>query len=114
MTEAALLGSAVVGAVFVVLGLYGFVATGLPGLSCFTLLAIGGLGLVLAERARHRRRAPWAYLIAMWGVVAFCGFFTAPQVLSLQSFSRSPSSSSSSTATTRPRASCPTITSRSG
>jgi len=84
VTQAALLGSAVVGAVFVALGLYGFVATGLPGLFCFTLLAIGGLGLVLAERARHRRRAPWAYLIAMWGVVAFCGFFTAPQVLSLQ------------------------------
>ncbi len=84
MTQAALLGSAVVGAAFIGLGFYGFVATGLPGLFCFTLLAIGALGLVLAERARQRRRAPWAYLIAMWGVVAFCGFFTAPQVLSLR------------------------------
>ena len=71
------------GAAFVGVGLYDFVASSLPGLFCFTLVAIGGLGLTLAERARHRRRAPWAYLIAMWGVVAFCGFFTAPQVLSL-------------------------------
>ena len=84
MTQAALLGSAMVGAAFVALGFYTSLATELPGLFCFTLFAIGGVAVALSERARYRRRAPWAYLIAMWGVVAFCGFFTAPQVLSLR------------------------------
>lgn len=82
-TLAGLLGSAIAGATFIGLGGYGFVATGLPGLFCFVLVLIGALGLALAGLARQRRRAPWAYLIAMWGVVAFCAFFAAPQVMAL-------------------------------
>lgn len=82
-TLVGLLGSAVAGATFIGLGGYGFVATGLPGLFCFVLVLIGALGLALAALAQQRRRAPWAYLIAMWSVVAFCAFFTAPQVLAL-------------------------------
>jgi hypothetical protein len=84
VTNASLLGSAVAGVAFAGLGLYGLFATDLPWLFCAALLAIGGLALVLAQRALQRRRAPWAYLVAMWGVVAFCAFFTAPKVLALE------------------------------
>lgn len=82
-TQLALLGSGVVGAAFLSLGVFGLIATSLPNLFCVALLAIGGLALGLALLARQRRRAPWAYLLAMWGVVAFCAFFTAPKVLDL-------------------------------
>lgn len=83
-TQLGLLGSALVGVVFLALGGYGLAATELPDLFCVALLVLGALGLVLSERARHGRRAPWAYLIAIWGVVAFCAFFTAPKVLDLE------------------------------
>jgi hypothetical protein len=84
VTSASLLGSALAGVIFLFLGGYGLAATELPWLFCACLLAIGGLALVLSQRAFHRKRAPWAYLIAMWGVIAFCAFFTAPKVLSLE------------------------------
>ena len=84
VTNASLLGSAVAGLAFVGLGGYGLVATDLPGLFSFTLLAIGAVALVLAQRAYQRTRAAWTYLVAIWGVVAFCAFFAAPKVLSLQ------------------------------
>lgn len=72
------------GVVFLGLGGYGLFATELPWLFSLVLVIIGALGVVLGERALRGRRAPWAYLIAMWGVVGFCGFFTAPEVLSLR------------------------------
>lgn len=84
MSQIALIGSAAVGLALVVLGVFGVVAGSLPHLFCVTLVVLGGLGIALSERASHRRRAPWAYLVAMWGVVAFCAFFTAPEVLELE------------------------------
>lgn len=82
-TRGAVLISILAGVIFV--GLSGYVqfATGLPWLFSLVLLLVGILGVVLGERALRGRRAPWAYLIAMWSVVGFCGFFTAPEVLDL-------------------------------
>ena len=83
VTNASLLGSAVAGLAFIGLGAYAAIATDRQWLFCFALIAIGVIALVLVERAFRRRRAPWAFLIAMWGVVSFCAFFTAPKVLAL-------------------------------
>jgi hypothetical protein len=83
VTNASLLGSAVAGLAFIGLGAYGAIATERPWLFCFTLIILGVIAVGLAARAFRGRRAPWAFLIAIWGMVAFTAFFTAPKVLSL-------------------------------
>ena len=47
------------------------------------LILIGAVAVVLAVRAWQGRRASWALLVALWGVVGFCAFFAAPKVVSL-------------------------------
>jgi hypothetical protein len=84
VTQGALLGSAMAAVAFIGLGIFGFLDGDLPRLFNITLLVLGGVALILVERAWRRRRAPWAYLVAMWGVIAFCAFFTAPEVLDLE------------------------------
>lgn len=83
MTQLALLGSAIVALALVVLGIYHLVMDDMQKLFGITVVVLGALALVLAERASRRRRAPWAYLIAMWGVISVCAFFAVPELLHL-------------------------------
>ncbi len=48
-----------------------------------SMIVIGVLAVVLTIRAARGHRAAWAHLVALWGVVGFCAFFSAPKVISL-------------------------------
>jgi hypothetical protein len=82
-TQAAVVGSAALGLALAGVGFYSLVTGSFPPLLSIVLTAIGLLGLTLGGAAWHRRRAAWAILAAMWGVVGFCAFFAAPKMVAL-------------------------------
>ena len=53
------------------------------GMFAVFIALTGVLAVVLAVQVWRGNRAAWAFLVATWGVVAFCAFFTAPKVLDL-------------------------------
>lgn len=82
-TLIALIGSAIVAAGLLFTGGYMLLATTRPWLFGVTLSLIGLIAAALVMGGFYRHRPSWAYLIATWGVVGFCAFFTAPKVLTL-------------------------------
>jgi len=80
ITRVATVSSAVVAAALLVAGAYQMVTGGMPFLFGLTLFAIGAIGVALAWGTWQARRAPWAFLVGLWGVVAFCAFFATPKV----------------------------------
>lgn len=65
------------------LGGYALVASGMPWLFGLTLVVLGLISGALVFGAFQRHRPSWAFLVAIWAVAGFCGFFTAPKVLEL-------------------------------
>lgn len=82
-TLIALVGSAVGAVALVGLGLFSLVAASQPWLFGLTLVVSGVIAGALCVGAFQRHRPSWAYLIAIWSVMGFCAFFTAPKVLDL-------------------------------
>lgn len=78
-----LIGSGIVAGLLMVAGGYVLAATSKPWLFGLVLFALGALAAALVVGGFQRHRASWAYLIATWGIVGFCAFFTAPKVLHL-------------------------------
>lgn len=83
VSQAAVVGGAVVGAALAVIGVRALIVGGFPMLFGLTLLVIGVLGVVLGLAAWRGLRPAWAVLAATWGVLAFCAFFATPKVIDL-------------------------------
>jgi len=83
ITRVATVSSAVVGALLLGSGLFICVAGDLPFLFGLTLVAVGTLAGTLSWGTWSGRRPAWAFLVVLWGVVAFCAFFTTPKVEAL-------------------------------
>lgn len=75
--------SALLGLVVSGLGLRALVVGHLMPLFGGSLVVLGLIAVGLAFFAAQGRRAAWAYSVALWGVVGFCAFFSAPKVISL-------------------------------
>jgi hypothetical protein len=83
VTLIALVASGVVAVGLFALGVFQLTLGHLPTLFGLTLTALGALAGALVVGGLARHRPSWAFLIAIWGVVGFCAFFTAPKVLRL-------------------------------
>lgn len=83
VSQAAVIGGAVVGAVLAVIGVRALFVGGFPTLFGCSLAVIGLLGIVLGLAAWRGIRPAWAVLAATWGVLAFCAFFATPKVFDL-------------------------------
>ena len=75
--------SGVLAAAVVVLGVRLLVAGHIMGMFSLAIAVVGAVALALAIQTWRGSRTAWAFLVALWGVVAFCAFFAAPEVVAL-------------------------------
>jgi hypothetical protein len=83
ISKISIAGGAALGAAIAFIGLRALIVGGFPILFAIVLLVLGGLGMGLGWLAWNGKRAAWAVLAAMWGVLAFASFFATPKIFNL-------------------------------